>query len=122
MQSICPGGRIGLSRDLPSQPVEHFRLHFEHHTGARRHCALPVEVWLAMTKAAPQPGAPSVQQVARQLTELCASIKAFRVEDKVYVPPIIDRNDRYYQDILPGLAKFSQTCQKEAEWVNEVRV
>lgn len=74
-----------------------------------------------MTKAAPQPGAPSVQQVARQLTELCASIKAFRVEDKVYVPPIIDRNDRHYQDILPGLAKFSQTCQKEAEWVNEVR-
>lgn len=32
-----PQGRIGLSRDLPSQPAEHFRLHFEHHTGARQH-------------------------------------------------------------------------------------
>lgn len=74
-----------------------------------------------MTKGKPDPGAPSVQQVARQLTELCRSIKAFKVEDKVYVPPIIDRNEQYHQDILPGLARFSQTCQKEAEWVNEVR-
>ncbi|GHJ90158.1 hypothetical protein NliqN6_6560 [Naganishia liquefaciens] len=56
-----------------------------------------------------------------RLAAICRSIRDFAPADHVYQPPILDSHEtRYTPQELSGLAKFRATCEREAEWLEEL--
>jgi hypothetical protein len=57
----------------------------------------------------------------QKLASICRSIHQFTPSDHVYQPPIIDNHDtKYTPQELSGLPKFRSTCEKEADWLEEL--
>lgn len=75
-----------------------------------------------MEKSAATPVSHHLQRSYEQLSQVCDSINAFTPSDHVYQPPIIDNHEtRYAAKEISGLAKFRGICEKESDWLEEVR-
>ena len=71
------------------------------------------------------PAVPSAHDRLREsylkLAAICRSIHEFTPSDHVYQPPILDSHDtRYTPQEISGLPKFRSTCEKEADWLEEL--
>ncbi len=62
----------------------------------------------------------SLSDLHSDLRLLCESVEAFQPRSLLYRPPIIDANEEYGEQDLPGFKKFKGTVENELRWVDQV--